>query len=167
MIQLAQLSKAFGARVILDTVTWQLGLRDRVGLCGPNGAGKTTLLRMLAGIDEPDSGTIVKPQGMTVGYLPQDGLSHSGRSLGDEARSAFAPLLALKDEIHHLEERLGDASLDEDEHGRMLARYAEVQEEFRRGDGYAIDLRVSTVLRGLGFKDEDLDLLIDTFSGGW
>jgi ATP-binding cassette subfamily F protein 3 len=167
MIQLAQLSKAFGGRVLLDTVTWQLGLRDRVGLCGPNGAGKTTLLRMLAGLDEPDSGSIVKPQGLTVGYLPQDGLTHTGRSLGDEARSAFAGLLAQKHELHDLEERLGDASVSEADHERMLIRYAELQEDFRRADGYAIDLKVAAVLRGLGFKDEDMDRPTETFSGGW
>ena len=167
MIQLAQLSKAFGGRVLLDNVTWQLGLRDRVGLCGPNGAGKTTLLRMLAGYEDTDSGSIIKPQGLTVGYLPQDGLTHSGRSLGDEARSAFAELLAQKHELHALEERLGDASVPEGEHERMLVRYAELQEEFRRADGYAIDLRVATVLRGLGFREEDFDQPTETFSGGW
>jgi ATP-binding cassette subfamily F protein 3 len=167
MIQLAQLSKAFGGRVLLDTVTWQLGLRDRVGLCGPNGAGKTTLLRMLAGLDEPDAGSIVKPQGLTVGYLPQDGLDHSGRSLVEEARSAFAELLGQKQELHDLEHRLGDPSVPEGEHERMLVRYAELQERFRRADGYAIDQRVATVLRGLGFSDADMDLPTETFSGGW
>ena len=99
MIQLAQLSKAFGDRVILDNVTWQLGMRDRVGLCGPNGAGKTTLLRMLAGLEEVDAGSVVKPQGLTIGYLPQDGLDHSGRTLIEEARSAFGTLLATKQEL--------------------------------------------------------------------
>ena len=167
MIQLAQLSKAFGGRVLLDNVTWQLGLRDRVGLCGPNGAGKTTLLRMLAGLDEADAGSIVKPAGMTVGYLPQDGLVHAGRSLGDEARSAFAGLLAQKQELHDLEHALGDPAVPEGEHEKMLVRYAELQESFRREDGYAIDLRVATVLRGLGFTEADLDLPTETFSGGW
>ena len=71
MIQLVSLSKSFGARVLLDSVSWQIDDRERVGLAGPNGAGKTTLLKMLAGLDEPDSGSIVKPAGLTVGYLPQ------------------------------------------------------------------------------------------------
>jgi ATPase subunit of ABC transporter with duplicated ATPase domains len=72
VIQLSQLSKSFGERVLLDSVTWQIDDRERVGLSGPNGAGKTTLLKMLAGIDEPDDGQIVKPAGLTIGYLPQD-----------------------------------------------------------------------------------------------
>src|SRR3954471_8566430 len=77
MIQLSSLSKSFGERVLLDAVTWQISDRERVGLCGPNGAGKTTLLRMMAGLDEPDAGGVLKPSGLTVGYLPQDGLVHS------------------------------------------------------------------------------------------
>ena len=72
MIQLFDLTKSFGDRVLLDHVTWQIDARERVGLCGPNGAGKTTLLKMMAGLDEPDSGTILKPSTLTVGYLPQD-----------------------------------------------------------------------------------------------
>jgi ATP-binding cassette subfamily F protein 3 len=167
MIQLSDLTKTFGARVLLESVTWQLGPRDRVGLCGPNGAGKTTLLRMLAGFDEPDRGQIVKPSGLTVGYLPQDGLLHSGRTLFEEASLAFAELLGQKAEMHALEERLGDDSIPEAEHADMLVRYAELQERFRADDGYSIDLRIATVLRGLGFSQEDFTQPTETFSGGW
>ena len=85
MIQLSSLTKSFGERVLFEDVTWQISDGERVGLCGPNGAGKTTLLRMLAGLDEPDSGAILKPSALTVGYLPQDGLDHSGRTLFEEA----------------------------------------------------------------------------------
>ena len=79
MIQLSSLTKSFGERVLLDNVTWQVTDGERVGLCGPNGAGKTTLLRILAGFDEADSGLVVKPATLTVGYLPQDGLNHHAR----------------------------------------------------------------------------------------
>src|SRR3984893_9603868 len=99
MIQLSNLTKSFGDRVLLDAVTWQITDRERVGLCGPNGAGKTTLLRMMAGLDEPDSGAVLKPAALTTGYLPQDGLSHAGRSVFDEAASAFDQLLAIKTEM--------------------------------------------------------------------
>ena len=89
MIQLSNLSKSFGDRVLLDSVSWQIDNRERVGLSGPNGAGKTTLLKMLAGLDEPDGGLVVKPAGLTIGYLPQDGLHHTGRTLIEEAGQAF------------------------------------------------------------------------------
>ena len=167
MIQLVSLTKAFGDRVLLDSVSWQIDDRERVGLAGPNGAGKTTLLKMLAGLDEPDSGTIVKPSGLTIGYLPQDGLSHSGRTLREEASLAFKPLLDMRDEIASLEDRLADERVPESEHAAMLTRYSDLQEDFRRMDGYSVDLKVTTVLRGLGFTAEDLEKPTETFSGGW
>jgi ATP-binding cassette subfamily F protein 3 len=167
VIQLSTLSKAFGERTLLDRVTWQIDDRERVGLSGPNGAGKTTLLRMLAGLDEPDGGSIVTPVGLTIGYLPQDGLSHSGRTLKEEAALAFKPLLDIRDEIAALEDRLGHDEASQAEHEAMLARYADLQDTFRRSEGYSIDLKVTTVLRGLGFTEADLDKPTDTFSGGW
>jgi ATP-binding cassette subfamily F protein 3 len=167
MIQLSALSKSFGDRVLLDAVSWQIDDRERVGLAGPNGAGKTTLLKMLAGLEEPDGGNIIKPSGMTVGYLPQDGLNHTGRTLIEEAGLAFKPLLDMRAEIQSLEERLGDDSVDEGEHEAMLSRYSDLQESFRRLEGYSIDLKITTVLRGLGFSPEDFDKPSETFSGGW
>jgi ATP-binding cassette subfamily F protein 3 len=167
MIQLSSVSKSFGGRVLLDSVSWQIDDRERVGLSGPNGAGKTTLLKMLAGLDEPDSGTIVKPYGLTVGYLPQDGLSHSGRTLIEEAGLAFKPLLDMRAEIQSLENRLADDSVVETDHAWMLTRYSELQESFRRLEGYSIDLKITTVLRGLGFTPDDFERPSETFSGGW
>jgi len=167
VIQLSSLSKSFGGRVLLDAVSWQIDDGDRVGLAGPNGAGKTTLLKMMAGLEEADSGLITKPAGLTIGYLPQDGLSHSGRTLIEEAGLAFKPLLDMRAEIAAIEDRLGDEHADDDEHAEMLSRYSDLQEEFRRLEGYSIDLRITTVLRGLGFMPSDLDRPCETFSGGW
>src|SRR3954468_12280243 len=166
MIQLQELTKSFGDRVLFDHVTWQITDRERVGLCGPNGAGKTTLLRMMAGIDEPDTGGVLKPASLTVGYLPQDGLTHSGHSVFEETSSAFAELLAIKDEMHALEERLGDTTIPEAEHQALLHRYSDLQDRFRLREGYSIELKTSTVLQGLGFKTTDFSRETDTFSGG-
>jgi ATP-binding cassette subfamily F protein 3 len=167
VIQLSDLSKSFGDRTLIDHVTWQISDGDRVGLCGPNGAGKTTVLKMLAGIDEPDEGGIVKPADLTIGYLPQDGLTHAGRTVFEEASSAFQPLLDMKAAMHDIEHRLGDASIPQAEHDAMLVRYSELQDRFRLAEGYSMDLRIATVLRGLGFSPEDADRPAETFSGGW
>ena len=167
VIQLSELTKSFGDRTLIDHVTWQISDGDRVGLCGPNGAGKTTLLKMLAGLDEPDAGEIVTPSDLTIGYLPQDGLAHAGRSVFEEASSAFQPLLDMKAAMHAIEHRLGDAAIPQDEHDAMLARYSDLQDRFRLGDGYSMDLRIATVLRGLGFTPEDGERPAETFSGGW
>src|SRR6476619_7634208 len=152
MIQLSELTKSFVDRVLFDHVTWQITERERVGLCGPNGAGKTTLLRMMAGLDEPDSGAVLKPAALTVGYLPQDGLTHTGHSLFDEAASAFGELIGMKAEMHALEQRLGDPAIAEAEHDAMLHRYSDLQDAFRLGGGYTIELKTASVLQGLGFK---------------
>jgi len=167
MIQLSTLTKTFGERVLLDGVTWTVTDRDRVGLCGPNGAGKTTLLRMLAGLDEPDSGNIIKPSGLTVGYLPQDGLAHSGRSLIDEASLAFGPLLDARAEIDRIEHALADPALPDGEHETLLVRYHDLTDYFRREEGHSIELRVTQVLEGLGFTKADFGKPAETFSGGW
>ena len=167
MIHLSAISKHFGTRTLLQDITWQLGPGERVGLCGPNGAGKTTLLKMMAGSEEPDVGQVVRPNGLTVGYLPQDGLVHSGRTVFDEVSRGLQPLLDLKAEMHTLEHQLGDTSVPGAEHPRLLERYSEVQETFQRQDGYMIEQRVATILRGLGFAKSDAECQSETFSGGW
>jgi ATP-binding cassette subfamily F protein 3 len=167
MIQLSGLSKSFGERILLENVTWTVNDGDRVGLCGPNGAGKTTLLRMLAGTDSPDSGQVVRPSGLTVGYLPQDGLEHSGRTLLDEASLAFGPLLEVRSEIDHIEHTLADPSLPDGEHERLLVRYHDLTERYRLEEGHSIELRVTQILEGLGFSKSDFSKPAEAFSGGW
>jgi ATP-binding cassette subfamily F protein 3 len=167
VIQLQALTKAFGERVLLDEVTWQVTSGERVGLAGPNGAGKTTLLRMLAGLDQPDRGAIIRPAALTVGYLPQDGLEHHGRTLAAEASLAFQPLLEAKAEIDRIELDLADPSLPEGEHETLLVRYHELTDLFRHEEGHSVELRVTQVLEGLGFSKADVDKPTETFSGGW
>ena len=167
MLQLSSLTKGFGGRILFDRVTWQISTGDRVGLCGPNGSGKTTLLRMLAGLDEADTGEIAKRSGLTIGYLPQDGLGHSGRSLVDEVRTAFQPLLDVQRSMEELEHQLADSRYSREEHDAVLERYSELQHRFRDEDGYAIDLKVAGVLKGLGFSPDDCQKPAETFSGGW
>jgi ATP-binding cassette subfamily F protein 3 len=167
MIQLQSLTKSFGERVLLDAVSWQVSDGERVGLCGPNGAGKTTLLRMLAGLEEPDAGTITRPAALTVGYLPQDGLEHAGQSLVAEASLAFQPLLEVRSEIDRIEHALADPGLPEGEHESLLVRYHELTDYFRQHEGHSIELRVTQVLEGLGFSKAQFEQPAETFSGGW
>ena len=167
MLHISNLHKAFGDRVLFDKVSWQIQNGQRVGLCGPNGAGKTTLLKMLSGEIEADAGEIARPNDLTVGYLPQDGLTHAGRTLYEETSRAFEPLLALQAELRALEAQLADASVPAGAHDAALARYSEVQHAFQDGDGYGIEAKVDAVLRGLGFTAADFERPTETFSGGW
>ena len=112
MIHVEGLNKRYGERILLEDVSWHVKKRDRIGLSGPNGAGKTTLLKMLAGLQEADSGSIRMASDTTVGYLPQDGIVHHGRTVYDEVVLAFAELLALKAEQHQIEETLAHATED-------------------------------------------------------
>ncbi|HET9372487.1 MAG TPA: ABC-F family ATP-binding cassette domain-containing protein, partial [Vicinamibacterales bacterium] len=132
-----------------------------------NGAGKTTLLRMLAGLDEPDSGAIIKPSTLTVGYLPQDGLEHEGLTLEHEVSLAFQPLLEARIEIDRIEHALADPTLPDGEHESLLVRYHDLTEFFQREEGHSIEQRVTQVLVGLGFSRADFPKRTETFSGGW
>ncbi len=169
MIHVEGLSKRYGARVLWENVNWHVRKNDRIGLCGPNGAGKSTLLKILAGLEEYDSGQVRMATDLTIGYLPQDGIAHKGRTLHAEVSLAFAPLLALKAEQNSIEATLEheDPGTTEDEHLALLDRYAEVMEHFKRAGGFEMDIRIANVLRGLGFRPSDHQRPCDEFSGGW
>jgi ATP-binding cassette subfamily F protein 3 len=167
MIHVEGLNKRFGERVLFEDVSWHVRKRDRIGLSGPNGSGKTTLLRMLAGLQEPDSGSIRMASDTTIGYLPQDGIVHHGRTVHEEVVLAFQELLALKEEQHRIEDALAHATEDGEGHDKLLERYSEVTERFKHLGGYEIDARVAEVLKGLGFSLADQQRRTEEFSGGW
>ena len=162
MLQLREIQKDFGGRKIFSGINWHIRPGDRIGLCGENGAGKTTLLRLLAGQVQADAGELQFAKGTTFGYLPQDGLAYSGRSLFAETRSALAPLLAMEAELTQLEKEIARS------HGAVaMERYALLQEAFRQGGGYTMEMEIAKVLRGLGFAEADWDKPCEHFSGGW
>src|SRR5687767_9216524 len=168
MIHVEGLTKLYGERVLFEDVSWHVKKKDRIGLSGPNGSGKTTLLRMLAGLEDPDEGAIRMASDTTIGYLPQDGIVHYGRTVYDEVVLAFEELLRLKEQQHRIEEKLSEATHDDGgDHGALLERYAEVTERYRHLGGYEIDARVADVLKGLGFSLADQQRQTEEFSGGW
>ena len=167
MLQIHSLTKAYAGHVLFENVTWNVSDGERVGLAGPNGSGKTTLLRMLVRSESPDSGKVATPCGTTVGYLPQDGLAHSGKTLRAETLTAFAKLLAMGKEMSELEEQMGAVDGTSATHERILERYGECRDEWDPRGGFSIESRAEEVLLGLGFKTEELDAPTETFSGGW
>ena len=167
MVHVEGLTKRYGERVLFEDVAWHVKKKDRIGLSGPNGSGKTTLLRMLAGIEEPDAGAIRMASDTTIGYLPQDGLVHAGRTVYDEVALAFQELLSLKAEQHQIEDALAETTHEGDGHEKLLERYSEVTERFKHLGGYEIDASVADVLKGLGFSLADQQRRTEEFSGGW
>jgi ATP-binding cassette subfamily F protein 3 len=162
MLQLRQIIKDFADRRIFNKIDWHIRPGDRIGLCGENGAGKSTLLKMLAGRVEPDGGTLQSAKGTTFGYLPQDGLAHSGRNLFDEVHSALQELLETEAELRRLETLIAAGAAQDD-----LERYADLQEMFQQRGGYTMESEVGRVLSGLGFSREEFDKPCEQFSGGW
>ena len=162
MLQLKNVIKQFADQVVLGDVDWHVRSTYRVGLCGENGAGKTTLLRLLAGQCDADAGKVQLARGTTVGYLPQEGLEHSGRDLFGEVRSALALLLSVEEELQSLEKKISRETLQAD-----LDRYSELQEIFRQRGGYTMEADIGRVLKGLGFTEEDWTKPCEHFSGGW
>ena len=167
MISLVRAGKRFGPKVLFEDVNWLITPQDRIGLVGANGTGKTTLLRILAGLETLDSGECNVQKGITAGYLPQDGLRLSGRTVFEECLSVFEKLRAMEREMEQALERLSSLPQDDPEYQAASSRYAWLESHFRNLDGYALEAKVGAVLTGLGFPREDWTRRTEHFSGGW
>src|SRR5580700_7673194 len=167
MIQLSSAGKRFGHKLLFEGADWLITNHDRVGLVGANGTGKSTLLKILGGLETLDYGSISTAKGISAGYLPQDGLSLSGRSVFAECMSVFDDLRALEQEMEDLTARMSEVDHASAEYAQIADRYHLIQHEFQTRDGYAIEAQAGTILAGLGFVKDDWHRQTEEFSGGW
>ncbi|HTW64342.1 MAG TPA: ABC-F family ATP-binding cassette domain-containing protein [Bryobacteraceae bacterium] len=167
MIQLSGAGKRFGPKLLFEELNWMITPGDRVGLVGANGSGKTTLLKILAGTESLDYGKLSVTRGVSSGYLPQDGLSLSGRSVFAECMSVFASLQQMEVEMEELTHKMSELDPAGPEYAQVADRFHELDSEFRTRDGYAIEAQVGTVLAGLGFPHDEWNKRTEDFSGGW
>jgi ATP-binding cassette subfamily F protein 3 len=167
MIQLTAAGKRFGPKVLFQELDWLITPHDRVGLVGANGTGKTTLLKILAGTESLDYGAITQQRGIQSGYLPQDGLSLSGRTVFAECLSVFEQVHQMQREQEDLARRMAEVDHASAEYQQIAERFHRIQAEMQARDGYTIEAEVGTVLNGLGFKKEDWERRTEEFSGGW
>ena len=167
MIQLTGAGKRFGPKVLFEELDWLITPRERVGIVGANGTGKSTLLKCLAGLETLDYGTLTLAKGITAGYLPQDGLSLSGRSVFAECLSVFDDVFALEAEQEELSRKMADLDPESLEYRQVAERFHRSQSEFQARDGYTIESHVGLVLTGLGFSRDDWKRRTEEFSGGW
>ncbi|MGO8946394.1 MAG: ABC-F family ATP-binding cassette domain-containing protein [Ktedonobacterales bacterium] len=168
IIVIENLSKSFGAELILDGVSFRVESHDRIGLVGANGSGKTTLLKLLAGKLAPDQGTISFPERVSTGYLSQLADLHPARTLYEEMLSVYADVADWELELARLGRQLSDTTLMEqpETYSTILERYAELQEKVEHAGGYTIEPSVRRVLDGLGFTREQQSSPASYLSGG-
>jgi ATP-binding cassette subfamily F protein 3 len=167
MIQLSAAGKRFGHKLLFENADWLITSHDRVGLVGANGTGKTTLMKVLAGLDTLDYGALTIAKGTTAGYLPQDGLSLSGRTVFAECMSVFDELRAMERELETLTHSIAELDHTSTAYADVADRYHRLEHEFQTRGGYSIEAEVGRVLMGLGFRKEDWERQTDEFSGGW
>jgi ATP-binding cassette, subfamily F, member 3 len=167
MIQLSSAGKRYGHKLLFEGADWMITSHDRVGLVGANGTGKSTLMKIFAGSETLDYGSISTAKGISAGYLPQDGLALSGRTVFAECMAIFSELREMEQEMEDLTARMPELDQSSPEYAQVAQRYQRLEHEFRTRDGYAIEAQVGSVLMGLGFRKEDWHRQTEEFSGGW
>jgi ATP-binding cassette, subfamily F, member 3 len=167
MLSLQNAGKRFGPRVLFLEANWLIRNQEKTALVGGNGAGKSTLMKVLAGLELLDYGTLEQTRGMSIGYLPQEGLQLSGRTVFEECLTVFDELREIEREIERLTGQLAELDHESAEYESAAERYSLLQDRFHALDGYALDAQVGTVLTGLGFGKEDWSRQTAEFSGGW
>src|SRR5579862_6557552 len=167
MLSLQNAGKRFGPRVLFLEASWLIRAREKTALVGANGTGKSTLMKVLAGLETLDYGDLQQTKGMSIGYLPQEGLRLTGRTVFDECLTVFDELREMEREVERLSAQMADLDHASAEYESVAERYSLLQERFHSLDGYALDAQVGTVLTGLGFGKEDWGRQTDEFSGGW
>ena len=167
MLQLTGAGKRFGHKLLFEDLDWLITPKERAGLVGGNGTGKSTLLKAIADMEQLDYGSRAATKGIRVGYLPQDGLQISGRTVFAECMSVFADVQDLEMELESLTGRMSELDPLSEEYHQVAERFERADAEFRSRDGYTIEAQVGSVLVGLGFTKDTWTRQTEEFSGGW
>ena len=167
MISLQNAGKRFGPRVLFLEADWLIRNREKTALVGANGTGKSTLMKVLVGLETLDYGSLQQTRGISIGYLPQEGLRLAGRTIFEECLTVFDDLRDMAREIERLAGQLTELDHASPEYEFAAERFSLIQDRLHALDGYALDAQVGAVLTGLGFTKEDWSRQTDEFSGGW
>ena len=167
MITINQVTHSFGKKLLYNKINGVIGAHDRIALVGSNGSGKTTLLRMLMGEVEPDQGTFDKPDYVSIGYLPQDGIHVSGKTLQAEAQSAFGNILELQKKIESADASLLEMDTEAPEYYDLIDTIGEWEQQLENYEPQKMQSRIERILIGMGFQSTDFERDTGEFSGGW
>ena len=168
MITVSNVTVAFGGYVLLDGINFHISEQDKIGLVGKNGAGKSTLMKLITGEQAPTSGSIEKPSGIRIGYLPQVMEHHKGHSVMQEVLSVFDHLKTMEVELQRITDELSNRTdYDSSGYARLIERLNEINDTLALESGLSPEAQAQKVLLGLGFKADELDRNTETFSQGW
>lgn len=168
MISIQNLSVEFSARPLFDNINYVINKRDKIALVGKNGAGKSTMLKIIAGLQHPTSGQVVVPEGVTIGYLPQQMEVSDTLTVVDEVRKAFGHIDALQRELDEVNERIAATTdFESDAYTDLIDRMTSLSERLAIEQSENADAEIEKTLKGLGFMREDFNRPTSEFSGGW
>lgn len=167
MIDLSNISLQFNGKYLFKDVNYRISSGDKISLVGANGTGKSSLIKIIAGQLEPESGEVIKQKRISIGYLPQDNVTHIGKTLLEEASSALNDIIELQNKEKLITDSLNDPKLSDEEKMDLAHQLGEVHHMLEGLDSYSAQSKVEKVLLGLGFSEDDFQLLTDQFSGGW
>lgn len=168
MLSIEDITVAYGGFVLLDKINFHVSDDDRIGLVGKNGAGKSTILKMIAGLQNPTSGRVDRPRELSIGYLPQIMEHHRGRSVLEEAMTAFESTAAMEQELEAVSASLAQRTdYDSDEYLALIERINHLTDSIQVSHSEPPEIQARKTLLGLGFLDSELDRRTETFSQGW
>ncbi|MGY8980642.1 MAG: ATP-binding cassette domain-containing protein [Flavobacteriales bacterium] len=168
MISVNNLSLYFGGQDIFKDISFMVNKGDKIGLVGKNGAGKSTLLNVLSKNLTPNKGNVSIPNGLIVGYLTQDLDFEDGRTVIEEAQTAFDFLNTIKARLDHVDKELNERTdYETASYLELISEFNELEERYRMSGGNDVQSEMSQVLAGLGFTQYDFDRQTTEFSGGW
>ena len=168
MISINSLTVAYGGFTLLDDINFHISENDKIGLVGKNGAGKSTVLKLICGLQSPTSGKVAVPSGVRIGYLPQIMEHHKGRSVIDEAMTAFADMFRMEDEIKDIVAELEKRTdYESKEYQDLIIRMNDLNDSLAMRQSESPRVQAERTLMGLGFKYDELERHTETFSQGW
>ena len=168
MLSIDNIRVDFGGTNLFHDIGFIINKRDRIALVGKNGAGKSTLLKIIAGLQQPTAGTISRPKGFTVGYLPQVMNHIDGRTVYEEAELAFAHIHEMEAELEKMNNELASRTdYESEDYHRLIEEYTHLNEQYTMMGGSHYEAEIERALTGLGFSRNDFNRPTNEFSGGW
>ncbi len=168
MISINSLTVAYGGFTLLDDINFHISENDKIGLVGKNGAGKSTILKLICGLQTPTSGKIAMTANTKIGYLPQIMEHHKGKSVIDEAMTAFSELFGMEEELARITEELSvRTDYESREYQNLIIRMNDINDILSMRQSESPKVQAEKTLMGLGFKYEELGRATETFSQGW